>query len=297
MSERQMYEDVLDVALRQTLKEHGFTRKSRRDYVLERPGRIWTFEVEMERRMGDGFLADATVFVPELDAILEHHVPGFYGQHAPSHGTSTVKATITVLMEIEAGHDFYTRRRGPNSQLWSEAYQRAQEDPIMRYRYRGYWTLPQFSERLEKSDPQDKPDWEEGARELGLFLDAQWRAYVWDWYHKCDDPMFVVHWIETQRCTNIFSDCSLAVLCHMAGNPDRTRFYLQRRVDEGRTTYEELYKEIHRHYRGNWLQRLWSTIGWSEEQVVDLAQGRLQHLQRAAEAARKLAAGFDIQLD
>jgi hypothetical protein len=83
----------------------------------------------------------------------------------------------------------------------------------------------------------------------------------------------------------------------MAGNADRTRFHLQRCIDEGRTTYEELYKEIHRHNRGNWLQRLWSTIGWSEEQVVDIAQGRFQFLQEAAEAARKLAGGFGVRLD
>jgi hypothetical protein len=296
MARRQMYDDVMDVALRQTLIDHGFTRKTRRDYFLERPGRVWIFEVTMAPDPEPGFEAEAAVFVPELDAILKRYVPGFLGHHAPSRNRATESTSIPRLMEVEAGHRFYTVMRGRNSKNWTEAYERAQADPVMRYQYRSYWTLPQFSDLLKRNEPGNKPDWKEGVRESGLFLDEQWRAHIWDWYHKCDDPMFIVHWIEIQRRAGIDLHCSLAVLCHMAGNADKARFYLQRRIEESHTTYEELYKELHRENRGNWLRRLWGS-GWSEEEVVDVAEGRLQVLQEAAEAARKLAAGFGIRLD
>jgi len=52
---RQLYEDVMDVALRATLKEFGFKRKSYATYIMERPDRRWYFELEAEPRLGTGF--------------------------------------------------------------------------------------------------------------------------------------------------------------------------------------------------------------------------------------------------
>lgn len=298
MAHRQMYDDVLGVALRQTLKEHGFSRKTKRDYVQERAGRAWYFEVEMERRLGAGFLADAAVFIPELDDTLERFVPGFYGVHAPTHNKSNVVAPILRLIELEHGRRYSVNSQPNYPEEGFDSAQKLRGDQIFYYLEDDHWVIPRYTDRLGRSDEERKTDWERGARELGLFLDEQWRALAWDWYHKCDDPLFVVHWIETEDPGGIGSDCSRAVLCHMAGETGRARFYLQRRVEEASITYETLYREIHDDKRGNWLRRFWEGgMGWSEEEVAKLTKGRLRILSETAGAARKLATGFGIRLD
>lgn len=298
MSRRQMYDDVLDVALRQTLIDHGFKRKSKRDYMQERPGRVWYFEVEMERRLGMGFLANAAVSIPELDATLERFVPGFFGVHAPTHNTTNVMAPLLRLIELEHGRRYSVTRQPIYPVEGFDSAETQRGDQIFYYLEQSHWVIPRYTDRLGRSDEERKSDRERGARELGLFLDELWRALAWDWYHACDDPLFVVNWIETEDPGGIATDCSLAVLCNMAGETDRTRFHLQRRVEEASTTYEELYQEIYEAERGSWLHRfLHGGVGSSEEEVANLAKGRLKVLRNAADGARKLADGFGIRLD
>ncbi len=109
--------------------------------------------------------------------------------------------------------------------------------------------------------------------------------------------MFVVHWLETEHSGGSTSgDMTLAALCHVAGNTDRARFYLQRRVEEAKISYEDLYWDFHKEQCGSWWHQFWGK-GRSEEEVVDLAKGRFEFLQKTAEAASKLATGLGIRLD
>ena len=180
MARRQLYDDVMDVALRATLKEYGFTRKTRRDYILERPDRIWIFELEMAPDPRPGFETMAAVCLPQFDEIFETHLPDFWRQGIASRNHAHVGTSIEKLMEIASGHDFYTMQRGPASRNWSEAYQKAQSDPVMQYQDHGYWVPPKYGDHLEQSHEQDMRDWKRGVRELGLFIDEQWRTHVWE---------------------------------------------------------------------------------------------------------------------
>ncbi len=290
MARKQIYDYVMNVALRDTLKEFGFTRKTRRDYILERSDRIWIFEVEMAPPRQE-FSAHAAVYLPELQTLMERRLPGFWFGKASTRNHSHVRASIPQLMEIPEGHDYYTTIYGNPT----KAYLEAQCDPIMRYQERGNWALPESGDPLLQSDEERTRAMDRGIRELGLFIDEQWRAFVPDWYRKCDDPMFVVDWMEKHGSRGFAIDLALAALCHMAADNGRAAFYLRRRIEEAGISYEDLYRELHRHYRGNWLQRLWSR-GWSEQKVAELASGRLAAMKEAAEAARKLADGLGIRL-
>jgi hypothetical protein len=296
MPRRQMYDDVLDVALRQTLIDHGFTRKTKRDYMQERPDFIWYFEVEMEPRLGIGFRATAAVSVPEVDAILRRNGLDDFMFHGITHNRTTVVTTLLRLIEIADGRHYRHHSQPVYPPNGLESRRGEPGIPIVFYLENQFWTVPRYTDALGRSDEECKSDWDRGVRELGEFMDRQWLIHAPDWYRKCDDPMFIVDWMETEDSLGRYGDITLAALCHVAGSTDRARFYLRRRVEEAKITYEELYRELHKDKRGNWLRRLWSS-GWSEEKIVESAKGRLEGLRETADAARKLADGIGIRLD
>ncbi len=295
MARRQLYDDVMDVALRATLEKNGFSRKTRRDYVREQPDRMWYFELEMAPDPWPGFEATATVFLPELDAIMEKYAPGIGGLCAERRNHAHISASIPELMQVAAGHDFYTSRRGPASRNWSEAQQRAQSDPVMEYQQRGFWVLPQYAYELNLDLEEERHRLRKGRQELGLFLDEQWRIHALAWYFRCNDPLFVVNWIETDEFYSDHYDISAAVLCHMAGDNGKAASYLQRRFEDARLSYDEIYKNFYKRQRGNWFQRVWAGgYVWTEERVAAEAKAELTLLANLAKAGRNLAAGLGI---
>lgn len=300
MARRQLYDDVLDVALRATLEEHGFTRKTRRDYVREQPDRVWIFEVEMAPDPRPGFEAWAAVSLPRLDEIIKKLAPGLFGHHAPTHNPSNVQASLADLIEIGTGFDVRQRLRWVHPQeARAERKRLSAHLPAMKYLSRDGWVLPDDVYEFELGDEEYIRRWTEGSRELGLFLDKQWRAFAWDWYQKCDDPMFVADWIEDrERGSDREDDCACAVLCHMAGDNQRAATYLRRRFEAAAIPYDDVYNELHRRHRGPWYRGLWEgSSRWSPEQVADHAHRTLLGHKIGAEAARQLADGLGIKID
>ena len=296
--ERQFYEDVMDVALRATLKKFGFKRKSHATYIMDRPDRRWILELESEPRLGAGFEAFSAVHVPELDAIFEKYAPGFRVHQAPTRARSHVMATIPQLMEVAAGHDYYTCPRGPASDDWSKEYEAAQNDPVMKYQHNSWWVLPKIPTMKELGYDEEEHErmiWNK-VEETGRFLDEQWRAYVPAWYESCDDHLFLAGWIEHQAPNIITTGCTLGVLCHMGGDDNRAADFFHDRLQEADISYAELHKNLHNEYRGSWLKQLWLGGGWSEEEVESTARGRFKYYQETAEATHRLADGLGIAL-
>lgn len=299
--ERQLYEDVMDVALRATLKEFGFKRKSHATYVMDRPERRWIFELESEPRLGIGFEAMPGVHIPALDAVCEKHIPGVWVFHAVNRTEphAHVTATVPLLMEIAEGHDFYTLRRGLAAKTWSKEYEAAQNNPVMRYRRKGWWVKP-----IHLLPPESEVSEEEYDRieediidRMGRFLDEQWRAHVPAWYERCDDPLFVIDWLENhQPSGGAPTDLTNAVLYHLAGDNALAAECLQRPIQEAEISYEEFYRRIYRDRGGSWLRQLLYPGTWTKEQVAKATTSSLKWCAERAEAARKLANGLGISL-
>lgn len=301
--ERQLYEDVMDVALRATLKDFGFKRKSHTTYIMDRPERRWIYKLWAEPRFGAGFDENAAVHLPALDPIFEKYLRDVVMQLAGIHPTAIVNTTTPQLMEIAEGHDFYTRLGYRASKKLAKAYKAAQTNPVMKYQRDGWWVLP--AHPMIENPRRDGEEFDEDeyyriiwdhVNELGRFLDEQWRTYVPAWYESCDDPLFIVDWIENRNNRSSRGlDITFAILCHLGGEDERAARYLGRRIDAARRSHDETYSEIHRERRGSWLRGLLETR-WSEEQVAEEAANLLDARRGYAEAARRLADGLGIAL-
>lgn len=294
--ERQSYEYVMDVALRATLKELGFKRKTYAAYIRETEDRVWIFELGAEPMIGAGFSDMAGVQVPELDRIFERYAPGGRVHHGVTRNPSHVTTELPVLMEIAAGHKYYTTGMGRASKNWSKEYEAAQSDPLMKYRHDKWWVLraglPTSDEGDDRWERYDRR-MDEMILEFGHFLNDIWLQYALPWYQRCDDPLFVADWMET-RDRGSRSYCSLAVLHHMGGDDRRAADYLHRCFDEASVTYDELYRELYREHHRSWLGRWWGDDGLSDEVIAERAQNWLTQGKRTAETAQKLAGGLGI---
>ena len=297
---RQLYEDVMDVALRATLKEFGFKRKSYATYIMDRPERRWIYELWSEPRIGAGFNETAAVGFPAIEAIIKRYLQGIFVAGVGTRTKAFVGTITPQLMEIAEGHDFYTLRGGPASRRRSKKYQAAQNDPIMKYQRDGWWALPKHPMIGKPGFDEDEFDriiWDNVAK-LGRFLDEQWRAHMPAWYRSCDDPLFVADWIENRQffLKAVSSDFTLAILYHQGGDDERAARYLHRRIEEGRLTYNETYSELRKEHGGSWLRQLLYPGCWSEEKVAEGAASTLKWRREYAEAARRLADGLGISL-
>lgn len=298
---RHLYDEVMDVALRATLKEFGFKRKTRATYIMDRSERRWYFELEAEPRLGIGFEAMPGVHIPALEAICEKHIPGVWVFYAFNRTKphAHVTATIPLLMEIAEGHDFYTKRRGPASDSWSREYESAQNKPVMQFQNRGWWVLPprpMIGELGYDEDELDKITCE-NIKKLGYLLDNQWRAHVPTWYERCDDPLFVIDWLDKhQPSGGAPLDLTSAVLYHLAGKNGLAAECLRKTVQKAEISYDELYREIYRERGGSWLYRLYYPGTWTKERVAESTVDALERRADRAEAARRLAHGLGIRL-
>lgn len=133
--ERAYYEDIVDVALRATLKEHGFKRKTHATYIQDQPNRRWIFELEAERRIGNGFDASAGIYISDLGAIFERYAPDYPLIGAGTRTYAHIRAYLGQLIEIRTGQtNFFNPRTGSVPRNRLTEYQEKQRDPILRYR-------------------------------------------------------------------------------------------------------------------------------------------------------------------
>jgi hypothetical protein len=296
--EKQSYEYVMDVALRATLKEHGFKRKTYATYIRETEDRVWIFELETEPRLGAGFDDMAGVRLPELDRIFEQYAPGDRAMRGVTRTPSHISASLPRLMEIAAGHDYYTWKLGRASAKRSKDYQAAQSDPLMKYQRNGYWCLraglPAPEEGEEGWVRYDRR-MDELIIEFGQFYNDIWLQYALPWYQQCHDPLFVADQVEKYNKYGTRTYGTLAALCHMGGDNERAANYLRRCFDDAQISYEERYRKLHKKHHRSWWW--WLSRGaeiLSDEDIAKRARYRLERDKRTAETARKLADGLGI---
>lgn len=287
---RQWYEDVMDVALRATLKEHGFKRKSRTNYVCEHsPERIWIFEIEPWRQHHP-FRDWSGIFVPEIEEIVTGIDPEMRTHHTFLREPSQLKASIVELAWIALGRDRVNWEKNPKSRHW--LWGRRRPPPITReipLWDGGWWYMNHVKEVLDKTRTPDewimrgyedddrepwKRKWDETAEAVGVELDALWRKYAHDWLQKCDDMHFLAEWFDQQVYSpghpgHETTAATAATAWHLAGNDFRAADILGRLVTENEAI--------------------------AANKTENTAEYR-SYVRTIAEAARKLADKFGIRL-
>ena len=215
--ERQWYEDVMDVALRATLKEHGFKRKSPATYVCDHsPDRIWVFEIEIWKSL-IGFKDWTAIFVPEIENIVTRVAPEIGTYDTRMRSPSQFCTSIGNQVKIEQGWDNATWETNPKSDHWlwgpraaPEAGKRVQ---IMDGNSWGNTHAKAFlmkninTQELarknirQKSNSEYWRDRDETTETVGQELDKLWRVYIFEWLQKCDDPHYLAEWLEKYVCS------------------------------------------------------------------------------------------------
>jgi hypothetical protein len=273
--ERQWYEDVMDVALRATLKEHGFRRKSHATYICEHsPDRVWAFELALCHSPAQYFSESSGIFGTAIEAVMSRLAP-----ECANHRTgmrTLVHATVGIgeLIKIENGWDVKAWNQNPQSKTWLGGYRNHPSiDTVLRHiQPGGCFTHEAAGSPMKLGWPEWRRRVKTVTEELGHDLDMLWRKYELDWLQRCDDPLF-----------------------HLAGADDRAAPYLQQRIDDGAIPYETHLEELELEKQAGFWERLWR----GPPKPIDaktIAQQRLKYWRIWGEAARKLADGLGIKL-
>ena len=322
---RQWYEDVMDVALRATLKEFGFKRRSRTNYVCEHsPDRVWVFEIEPWRQHHP-FRDWTGIFVPEIEDIVTRIAPeiGTYATFLrnPAH----LRASIAELVKIEHGWDQATWERSPKSRHWLWGQRFSPRVTLAVPLFDGNWwnqdhvkevlvrkrSVQEFVRRSAGISWHERlsRDNKETAEAVGRELDFLWRKYSHDWLRRCDDPRYLAEWLNTYVFSGKYTPlrstyaATAATAYHMAGDQDGAASVLNRLIAELETAFEtELArKQARDRTPGPIAQWVRGLIGHPtppprEHNAEARAWAKLDVKRENAEAARKLAAGLGIKL-
>ena len=323
---RQWYEDVMDVALRATLKEFGFKRKSRTNYICEHsPERVWIFEIE-PRRGHDRFRDWSGIFVPEIKDIVTRIAPEMEEFVTVLRNPAQFKTSIPDLVRISRGWDEPTWEKNPKSRhwLWGSRYPPSIEIAIPLSdggTKDAWWHLRYVKEVLAKTrtarewvmrdyeGDDRKPwerDWEETARAAGLELDALWRKHAHAWLQKCDDPNYLAQWFDR----HIFSGkntplreryaANAAISYFVAGDQDGATKILNRLIAESETSYKIVLDREEARDRSRELGPVLSAIFGQTPPPTRDAATRAQSTVRVnrvyREAAYKIASGLGLKL-
>ena len=324
---RQWYEDVLDVALRATLKEAGFKRKSHATYICERRAdRVWVFEIE-SLRGGPAFEERSGVFVPDLENIVARLAPdmGAYAtfMRNPAHFT----ATIPELVEIERGWDRPTWAKNPKSRGGFLGYR---DPPLAEKAIRTYcggfgWHPEYVDGALHGSGDPWKISRKRAGRgygyrslakkktilPLGRELDTLWRKYSHDWLQRCDDPHYLAEWFDKHIYLDESSPkygasaITAIVAFHLAGDNRRAAEIIHGLIAEAEIPFETELAVAEEELRVRlpppaieWVLRklLGPPPPPLKRDPVRMAQAVVMYRRKAAEAGRKLADGLGIKL-
>ena len=218
---------ILDAGLGETFREFGFTSQSVGEFFLDEPGRTLIFELQPLGGMPLLFTATAAIRIHDVDALTTTPLTA-----TSTNQTAHIEATIPRLLEVAAGHDFYTSLHSPWGKLSGEARERARNDPIMRYQETGYWTVPSYAASTDLAAEEYIRRYETAVDETSHFLAYQCREHVWKWYRRCKDLKFMVEWFE--KCWGQY-DCHmlmLAVFHAAAGDKNSATGWLQVLLDQ-----------------------------------------------------------------
>lgn len=214
---RHWYDDVADMALRATLKELGFKRKTHATYVCNHsPDRVWVFENHMGTRGGPTFNVLSGIHVPAIAEILGSLAPEFDWVPTYTRTPTHLAASIGELVKIEQGWDRLTWDKNPKSRSrsWRYIYPpyaskigrilkgytvdsgwNPQHVEATLSRFRKFWySLPKQARKVRGDGAS--PYYYMATLWLGPELDALWRKYTLDWLQRCDDPVYLAEWLD-----------------------------------------------------------------------------------------------------
>jgi len=297
---RQWYQDVMDVALRATLKEFGFKRKSPTTYICERSAdRLWTFSIGPASRYNEDFSDFLGIYVDAIEDIMVRHLPRAALRGRYEEPFFHAQTDIVELIKAENAWDEKTWQQSPRSRTWLGGYRPAPSvDTKVRHLRQGGC----FS--YVAAGPTTNDTQEEWCRrvaviteELGHDLDTLWRTYALEWFQLCDDPLFFAEWIEQNAPPTLNAPARSAVGYHLAGADDRAADILGQFVEASQVPYEVLVEEIDIQKRGNPRWRwLLGERGKTRKSVENMARLEVNWRQRNADNARQLAKGLGISL-
>lgn len=256
---RHRYEDVMDVALRATLKEHGFKRKSKASYVCDHsPSRVWIFEIEIWKSR-IGFKNRTAIFVPEIEDIVTRATPGIGTYDTRTRNPSQFMTSVAGLIRTEFGWDNATWEANPKSDHWLWGPRAAPEAgkaiPIMDGNSWGYNRAKTYLAKnigtrelvLRNSRRDRNPEYwrdrDETTEEVGQELDRLWRGYAHEWLQKCDDPRYLAEWLDKYVCSwrglPVRGPCAFtaATAWHLAGETSRATKILDGIIANFETTH------------------------------------------------------------
>ncbi|MDH5410337.1 MAG: hypothetical protein OEZ03_08200 [Alphaproteobacteria bacterium] len=296
--QRQWYEEVMDVALRATLKEHGFKRKSHTTYVCEHsPDRVWRFKLSLCHSPAEHFSEYSGIFVQAIEDLLSRHTPEFADIGILVRPLLHSWADIGDLVKIENGWNAKAWNQNPRSRTWLGGYRNSPSiDTVLRHiQPGGCFTYDAAGSAMGISSQKWRRRIKTITEELGHDLDMLWRKYELDWLQRCDDPLFFAEWTEQ----HVYRGCNLqrAAAYHLAGADDRAAAALRRDVEEAEIPYEVMVERMDVRERGDprwrWLH---GDQGKTREYVENSTRRWMDARKRDADAARKLANGLGIKL-
>ena len=202
----------MDVALRATLKEFGFKRKSRTNYVCEHsPDRVWVFEIEPWRQHHP-FRDWSGIFVPEIENIVTRVAPEIGTNVTFLRSPAQFKTSIAELVKISHGWDEPSWKRNPKSRHWLWGYRfPPSTTKVIPLWDEGWWNTDHAKAVLDRSRTARKiklrsfgtgwraipsPDRQETAEAVGRELETLWCEHAHDWLQKCDDLHYLAEWFD-----------------------------------------------------------------------------------------------------
>ena len=295
---RQWYEDVMDVALRATLKEHGYKKKSHTTYICEHsPNRRWTFHLALCHSPAQHFSEGSGIYVQAIEDLLEKHLPEAAGIGILMRPLQHAWTDIVDLVKIEKGWDVNAWRDNPRSRTWLGGYRNHPSiDTVIRHiQPGGCFTYDAAGSQMKISGREWRRRVAAVTEELGHDLDRLWRKYELDWLQRCDDPLYFAEWIE--RYLTRGSSLLRAVAYHLAGADDQAAAVLRRDVEEAEVPFDVMVERIDFKERGDpkwrWLH---GDQGKSREWVEEYTRDWMVYRQKDADDARRLASGLGIIL-
>lgn len=287
---RKWYEDVMDVALRATLKEHGFKRKSPSTYICEHsPDRVWAFELALCRSPAEYFCECSGIFAPRIEETVKKFALDEWFWHTGLRTATHTAISIPELVKIENGWDAKSWSKNPRSRTWYGGYRRPPSfATVLRHVQPGGCYSYDAAGNVRKVGENE---WRRRiatiTEELGHDLDNNWRKYELRWLQNCDDPAYFARWLEEREHGR--TEFLLAIAYHLAGDADRVAASLNKAIHDGERPFEAVAAELREQAKERGDKHKLATAD-------EDARSLLEYLQPRAEAARHLAARFGICL-
>jgi len=265
---------IINLGIRQTLKELGFKRKTSRYYLLETE-RFVKF-VEITRAM-------PPVWNFGMDtAILNRDVEVYFKK--------ILNPQVATLYPGRTRHDSHAEAGSHFAEIYwrrdeIEAYEKMLEE--IGWRRRLPWTVMPEDPLARPQDMRffkhdlDEAEQDQVAKEIS----DQWLEYSLPWLQQMEDPERMLLYLECLRrsgCFGIPGEVSLAALAHFVGREDLVQKHLDYLYDLGEVAFERVKKER----TPPWYSLY--TEPWSDERVSDFVEYRHTAAAEAHMLAKRL---------